>query len=419
MTPKWTPKWTRRVLAAWLFCALFGAYGASLLSQRSAAAPLLSIDKLPATLEVSLETDKEQNAGAARRAIVRVHSTRTLTGPLRLDIRSSLSTTRMSGSFSDGVASFIVPSTLIDSGHSVTFEASTQTERGSIDQSVKVGEAAAGVTPVIGPRHMVADGQHSTTVSVLPVDIQNNSLPDDTTVVLSIRRPDGVEETITGTVQGLVAGITVPSGTKAGFTSVRVAIGKATGPESQVLEVAGPPMPFELETDGVTSVANGRSLIEIRTPRLVDKYANPIEDGTQVEVRGVSPDGPFKVSASTIDGRAVVRLRAPLRPGIIEAVATAAGVASKPLRLIVGNDVADYDVATRRSGSSVSVTVGPITSGLGGFVPNGTPALITVSDGTTESVEVRDGFAKVVVDAEPGDRISVEVLGRVREVNAS
>jgi hypothetical protein len=376
---------------------------------------ILAVDRLPKTLTLSIDATNIADS-ERRRVVVYVRAEDVkANGPVRLDIQSSLQVSRIVGTLRGGSESFLIPPTLLDVGSEVSFSASTEAERGSAHFAVPAGEPSSGVMPIVGPRHMIADGQHGTTVSVLSVDRANNALSENTPVTLFVRRPDGTETTIPGSVKGLLAGIHVPSGTRAGFTSIRVAIGKSTGPVIQVREVAGPPVPFALENEAVSQVANGRSLVEIRTARLADKFGNIVEDGTLVDLTGIGPDGAFKLTASTIDGRAVLRLRSPIRFGVIEAVARVQGVKSTLLHIAVGNDVAEFEVVTKRIGSVVNVTVGPVTSGLGGFVPDGTSAVFTWSDGQQRRVEIRDGFASTDLLVTTGDRFTVQVLGRIRE----
>jgi hypothetical protein len=406
----------RRPVAA----ALFGIAAAIVAIHQSAPIGHTSInlDVLPATLRVTTDQLQGTPSKLAGHFMVRVATGRSFVDrPVRLDVDSSIGIQRFESTLTKGTATFAVPRSMLTFGSHVQLRASTESEVGSYEIIVPSGIAENGVIPIIGPHHMIADGHHSTTVSILATDVNNNAMKEETPISLLIGRPDGTTSTIAGTVRGLIAGISIPSGTRAGFTSVRVAIGEATGPEAQVLEVAGPPVKFALLTD-VTPVANGRSLVEVRTERLVDSFGNVVTDGTLVVLHGAGPDGAFSITSTSIDGSAVLRMRAPIKPGVIDAVATVAGTDSKPLRFAVGSDVGDFPVSCTRRGSLVKVRVGPITSALGGFVPEGTPVSIKVGNEELPPTYTRDGFATVEMSANSGTAIVAQVLGRTMSGSA-
>jgi hypothetical protein len=338
--------------------------------------------------------------------------------PVRLDVQAALLTGRILGTFQAGSASFRIPPELVVGSGLLVLTASTDRAIGRATVAVEPGGAADGITPLAGPRSIVADTKHWTMVSVIPGDLSGNGLADGTPVRVHARRPDGTVDIVEGSLQNLLDGIRVYSGTVAGLTTFRVEVMGATGPEIEIREVAGPPLPFALEASAGPLVADGRTLVEIRTPKLVDQYGNTVEDGTAVEIRGRAPDGPFRLGSTTIDGRALFRLRSPGVPGSVSLTADVAGTVSSPLEISFAPDALDFKVLFGRRGPDVSITIGPVRSSLGGFAPDGTPVDIEIPGQNTRRLQLTKGTATAVARLESGDQVTVKILGRSVDATA-
>jgi hypothetical protein len=407
--------WARcvgRAGAAAIVLVMVGAALFGWLPSRAPKLPAIDIAALPATLEVTAPGRVSPHAAFS----AEVRSSAAVDGsPLVLDVQASFTVVRLHGEFVAGKARIDVPPEMVnDSGHLVLI-ASTGEEMGSLIVTVLPGDAIDGIIPLAGPRSMVADGQHWTMVTVIAGERFGNGMPDNTPIRLHVRRPDGTSETFDGTFTGMLSGVRVHSGTVAGLTTIRVEVGGATGPEVQVREVAGAPTPFAISTAEGEHVADGRSLFEVRTPQLLDAYGNVVEDGTAVVMVGEGPDGPSRLVTTTIDGRAVLRVRAPSRPGTISARAMVAGTTSAEFRLGFVADIDTFGLSVKRVDSSVEVSVGPVRSSLGGFASDGTTVTIAAG-GRTELVrQLFGGTAIGSIDAQPGERIVVKILGRVVE----
>jgi hypothetical protein len=295
------------------------------------------------------------------------------------------------------------------------------TSSASFDVAVVPGPAVDGIVPLAGPRSMVADGSDWTMVSAIAMDRFGNSVADGTPVRLHVRRPDGTIDLVDTVADLLLAGVRVDSGTLAGRSTIRVSVDGATGPEVEVLEVPGPPAVVELLEPGRPLRADGRMLVTIETGRLVDRFGNTLLDGTAASLAMSGPDGAGTLTAVTIDGRAEFVVEAPSRPGRVELAPVVDGVEGTPIELKFVTDIAAVPVEIRRvtdtEGSQYVIDVGPVVTELGGFVPDGTEVVVY---GGSEPVsgELRDGVARLVVDAAEGDVFAVDVLGARTEVSA-
>lgn len=286
----------------------------------------------------------------------------------------------------------------------------------TIDVDVAPGPPVDGAVPLAGPRSIVADGADWTMVTATPRDQYGNALPDGSAVDVVARRPGGGVDVIAAEMDSLLAAVRVTAGTLAGRTTLRIAAGGATGPEVEVLEVPGPPTDVVLVGPESPLRADGRTLTVVGTELLVDRHGNELLDGTVAVAHLSGPAGRATSRSVTIDGRVELVIEAPPVPGPLEVELTVDGVRSAPLVLDVVADVAafDVDVARLRSGR-IRLTVGPVLTGLGGYVADGTEVVVS-GPGRSATVALRDGIAVAELDAEPDAVLVVSVLGITREV---
>jgi hypothetical protein len=288
---------------------------------------------------------------------------------------------------------------------------------GATSVLVVPGTAVDGAVPLAGPRSMIADGQDTTMVVALVRDQFGNAVVDGTELDILARRPDGTVDVLRANVEHLLAHVRLVSGTSSGRTTLRVAAPEgATGPEVEVLEVAGPPVAFGLVVADGAAPADGRTLVEIATDQLRDRFGNVVVDGTVVVFRTDGPTGVGSLNALTIDGRASVRLEAPDRPGVVSVSAHVGPVFSTVVNIAFEPDVTEFDVSVERVAAGVRVDVGPVTTSLGGFVPDGTEVEVLGAGRLLGTASIDRGRATIVVDAAPGDELLVDVLGERRTV---
>jgi len=237
------------------------------------------------------------------------------------------------GAVVDGAAEFAIPGGDLEESGLVTVAADLD---GARERGTFVVEPAAPVepvTPLVGARSIVADGAHWAMVVAVPFDRFGNPVADDTPVTMRADHPGGwLEEDVVPT-EHLLAWKRIWSGTRAGRTAVSVAVQGQSGPEADLLEIAGWPVPFELfVADPEAAVADGRRLLELRTGIIVDAYDNPMPDGTQITFVVEDLDGTTRrIEAYTLDGVARTILEAPDTPGRVSVWGVAYGVQGEAL----------------------------------------------------------------------------------------
>lgn len=285
----------------------------------------------------------------------------------------------------NGTAELTIPGSALEQSGRVTVAADLDGATQQAAFTVEPDRPVEPVTPLVGARSIIADGDHWAMVVAVPFDRFGNPVADATPVDVRIEHPGGwLEEEVVPT-EHLLAWKRIWSGTKAGRTAVTVATLGQSGPEADLLEIAGWPVPFNvLAEDAATAVADGRQLIELRTETIVDAYDNPMPDGTQITFIVEDSDGTIRhIEAYTLDGIAKTILEAPAVAGDVRVYGVAYGVQGEPLVIPFGSGIAataDLPLTIRvdEPAGVVAVEVGPLLGALAQYVPEGTEVTFTI-----------------------------------------
>ena len=354
--------------------------------------------------------DVPEQVAAGERFTVDISGIEPTQTSVSLDIVTPYGTRRIDAVPAGGRVAVEVTNDLTEQSGTMRLIAHTAIGEAAATLVITPGEAVDRITPLAGPRSVVADTEDWTMVVLLPRDRFGNIVAEGTPTTLRARRPNGDEETIDGEVRNMLTWMRVYSGTLAGRTTVRAEVGDATGAEVDVLEVAGRPVPFQLLGPALDGRADGRTLTTVETEQLIDRYGNVLPDGTSVVFRTTGPEGTATQVASTIAGRATIRVEAPTVQGVVTVQAHVGEILSKPLPIMFNGDVGRFELSATYNPAGTRVDIGPVLSVLGGFVPDGTKIVIRSSiDEVTATID--DGRVTVTIAAASGDTIEAETLG--------
>lgn len=284
---------------------------------------------------------------------------------------------------SDGAAEVTLPSELTRASGLLTL--SLRQDAGaappaSAEVVLDPGPVVDPLVTVVGARSIVADGDTPAMAVTLPVDRWGNTVAEGTPVTFPHRRPDGTVDPLTTRVEHLLSWVEVVSGTDAGTGALWTLVGDRTGLETSLDEVPGPPARMALEPDPegpAAGLADGHSLVALRTVPLADRFGNVELDGTAVQVHWRGPEGAGTASALTVAGVARLQIEAPSRPGRLVLRATSRGVRSPRLVLDFASAVDRVPTVARRIGDLLVVEAGPVLLTTGAAVPDGTPVTLT------------------------------------------
>lgn len=316
---------------------------------------------------------------------------------------------RLDAEIKDGAAVFEIEAADGPAAGVVTLTALSGTQTGHSTIELIPGTAVDPLDLFLGPRTIEATNETATMIVVIAEDEFGNPVVDGTEVDVRVTRPDLEAEAFTIETDGLLAWSRIISGTLAGRSKVAVGVDDGRGKELDFLEVAGSPDPFLIELADPPVPADGRSLVRLRTTDLIDRFGNVLPDGVNVFADVAGPGGTRRLTSQVIKGIAEFTLEAPSRPGTESVVVTASGTISPPLLVAFGPMVTGFDVAANPDIDGIRLSVGPVVSTLGAYVPDGTPVIVTTEQGVMQHPTF-NGEADVVI-APTSEPITVDVLG--------
>lgn len=398
-----------------------------------------------------------------------------------------------------------------------------------LDIVVHPGEPVDPLVGVVGQRTLVVGGDRSMIVST-PFDHFGNAVAEGHKITAHIHYPEGSQHTeqtsnvLHTTTRNLVGYFWFASTDLAGAGSLSLTmeatdIGRTdldptnldptnldptnldltnldltnsepdivNGQRLEFLQVAGPPEMFSVQAtvsstapsarsvQGMNSsalLADGRTLLKLRTSLLTDEYGNTVTNGTSVRFVVAAPDGWRQLVTTVLDGHAETHMTAPTMPGTVTFTAEVGGTTSKVEKLTFLSAVSDLPIMVTRASHShpdleadsipetntasekgavsergavsetdadktmlIEVRVGPVLMDSGGYVPDGTQAWLSsnTNNGSTEAsakastvsmIVLRDGIGVFVLTtrelADLGldvDDIAVTVLGTTRRAS--
>ncbi len=284
----------------------------------------------------------------------------------------------------DGTASFILPATDTRQSGLVTLVATAGKARGEAEFWLEPGSAVEPLTPLVGARSIIADGDHWAMTTIVPFDSYGNPVAEGTPILIRSLHPDGELDESEVPVKHLLAWDRIWSNTTAGRTTIAVSSGDAFGPEADLLEVPGWPESLRVTVDPPGATADGRQLLSLKTNVLRDAFGNILPDGTQITFAVTTPENtPWMIPGITIDGVAEVPLQAASEPGQFEVTASVFGIASEPVTVTftAGPAVGRIPLESNidQDLGAVVITAGPLLGPLAQHVPDGTEVLFDIA----------------------------------------
>ena len=276
------------------------------------------------------------------------------------------------------------------------------------------------MVPLVGPRTIVADGSDMTMTVVTPMDRFGNPVADGTSVEIELLWPDGNRSVLTEAVDRALVAILIESTTETGRVTISASVDDADGPNNVVDQVAGVPAPFTVDADTRNALADGFALHAVQTSELRDEFGNTLPDGVSAVFVLEDGDQTSLVQTTVQGGIARAVIEAPNEPGQVALTARVSGAQSAPTVIDFAPAVSLFVATQRVSESGVTITIGPVVTARGGYVPDGTVVTIRERDSGTVITDaaLRGGITEVVLD-NAAVALEAEVLGAVVPVEDS
>lgn len=396
---------TSMVLGAACVVALLVAYVATGL-----LAPTTVVEGWAGT--VSIDGPSEVSAGSG--ATIMVDTAAQDGATVQLGVFTPVDSTMLISTVEQGMATFAIESQIMR--HSGMYRLVAQIDQGvSETHAMRVTPlpAVEPVVPLVGPRTIIADGADISMTVVTPMDRFGNPVADGTPVDIEVGRPTGESALVTELVDRALVAIVIEATTETGRVTISSSVAEADGPSNVVDQVAGIPNPFTVEVDTRDTLADGFALHRIETSELRDRFGNLLPDGVSAVFVIEDSTGTSFLQAVVQGGTARTMLEAPNLPGTTTLSARVGGVESPPTDIEFAPAVASLAATQLLDDSRAIVTIGPVVSERGGYVPDGTPVeLRDQNSGDTIAMgALRGGFAEIVLDRDDTVDLEVEVLG--------
>jgi hypothetical protein len=251
------------------------------------------------------------------------------------------------------------------------------------------GPAADPILPLVGPRSIVADGEHWTMVVAVPMDEFGNAVAEGTQTAIHVQHPvapgqlpESAQEHIAAETRHQLTWARIYSGHTAGQTSISVTADDAHSPERSIREMPGPPVAVDISANPAILAADGRQLVFLSTGQIKDQFDNILLEGTSVNFLATEPNGSRRIIPATIvDGRAYATLQSSSEPGTMTVKSWIAGVESGNVNITFeeGPAISAFSVAINIAEDELFLSAGPLVAALNQLVPDGTDVTFTLT----------------------------------------
>lgn len=273
-----------------------------------------------------------------------------------------------------------------------------------------------------GPRSIQAGEKDYSMLVSIPTDKYDNPLGDGVLVEISEYfhgdlQWDGVE------VKNMFAWKNIYTRKKTGNIIIGNSCKSIRSKEMVSQIYPSVPTNFRLSMEREHSYADGNQVAKIKTSIIRDEFENIVSDGTSVEFLIKDPDGSTqKTYATTIDGVATAQLLHPEEAQKWNISANITGMAkSDEITISFQPVLEDFEVSSDWDKKKISV--GPLTSFLGQFVPDGTQVVLKILDENNQlqnefMMPSREGYATFQlgedVDYPDSFTFKIETLGQTK-----
>ncbi|MFD2826108.1 hypothetical protein ACFSYG_06465 [Leeuwenhoekiella polynyae] len=236
----------------------------------------------------------------------------------------------------------------------------------------------------LGPQRIAAGGEDFAQFTILPTDIYDNPLPDETEISLNTGYASNSNvETLE--IQGFISWKNVYSTLKSGRIFVAAHSDTTTSKLQTIYVDANLATDFNIDFERPNTYADADQITTLRTDVIKDRYNNTIPDATLVNFVIKTKSGAIlQTSGNTINGIAQAQIQHPATPQNWMVTAYITGIAkSNPITIQYKPALNDipliWDATTRK------LKIGPLNGILGQTLPEGTVVSLKIKNKTGET----------------------------------
>lgn len=253
-------------------------------------------------------------------------------------------------------------------------------------------QQVSSIETYIGPPSIAAGGTDFSMVVIIPTDIYDNPLPDNTAVNVKKLFLSEVYEEVNFT-KNRISYKNIYSPMQTGRILVSSESLGANSKEYDVNVLPANPTDFTISYQRHHMYADGNQITTFSTSAIKDDYGNIVSDGTYVEyyIRNDS-NVILKTSGTTIDGVATSKMIHPNQKENWKVKAFIEGMAeSNIIEFSYEPVISDFDISF--SEDKRTITIGPLKSFMGQMIPDGLEVKITICKNDDKiSVLIKSSF---------------------------
>jgi hypothetical protein len=342
-----------------------------------------------------ISTSKEFVAGSEISLKFKVKS---LKSP-RLFIHHSYGSTLLNAVQSTDDIEFFIPSKIAAKTgvvHWKLIESSTVYLKGSIS-IIPESTKKTTIESYLGPNSIQAGNTDFSMLVVIPTDIFDNPLLDNTSVNISNQFLETINSKAKKT-KNFIAWQNILSKEKSGAILVSSFCNGINSKELTTNVYPSNPTDFKLFYNRNHEYADGNQLTELSTSIIKDEFGNEVADGTLIDFVIITDENNLlKTSASTINGIAAAKMLHPEKETVWKVRGVVTGLAeSNELRISYKSILKDFEVLF--SEDSRAITIGPLKSFMNQLVPDGITVTLSIfsNDKLVETLEKTSFEGKVM-----------------------
>ena len=275
----------------------------------------------------------------------------------------------------------------------------------------------------LGPRSIQAGNKDYSMLVIIPTDIYDNPLPENSSVKINEQFLDNITSTEEKT-KNLIAWNTIMAKDKAGSILVSSSCNSTNSNELTTIIYPSNPTNFIISFNRNHDFADGNQITELTTSKIVDEFGNTISDGTIVEFNIVNTENTIlKTRATTINGFAKAKILHPDSKDIWNVKGFVNGLAESNT-ITINYEPITTNFNVHFSENNRKITVGPIESFMNQLIPDGALVKLKIFNNNnlveTKTGTSYKGFVTFEIAAEFYRENSysfiVEVLGNSKEI---
>lgn len=308
-----------------------------------------------------------------------------------LVISTSLGTSAISQTITDNpLHEFSIPAWIANSGGKVYWEVMDQEQSADQGSFEIIANLQNRPTPetYMGPPTLEAGADESAMIVILPTDNYDNLLPDQTTLDLS-EWFESQTNLYPLQVTNRFAWKRISNRQQSGRILMGITVGDGRTKEQRLDILPGSATAFQLEAQRVHPYADGNQIVKLKTSVIQDTWDNIVADGTAVRFQITSDAGTYLEAIGTsMDGVASVQLEHPSTAQTWSVIASVGQeILTEPMSLYFESILEEIPFRLENR----TLTIGPLTSYLQQWIPEGTLVTITSASGRIETAASHNG----------------------------